>query len=400
MPLDAAAGVPDADLIFVGGGLANGLIAWRLSRLQPKLRILLLESGQMLGGSHTWCFHEDDVTAKQKKWLAPLIVHQWDHYSVHFPGKSRRLDSGYFAVTSKRFHNVIQAELGARANLQTRVQSVSPKMVHLPGGQVLTAHAVIDGRGIQASPFVSIAYQKFLGQELRLNTAHGLKGPILMDACVPQHDGYRFVYVLPLATDTVLVKDTFFANDSQVDIHLLRCNIAAYARQQGWEVMAIVREESGVLPLTLAGNPEAFWNAANGIVKSGLSAGLFNPASGYSLPDVVKLADLLSLLPARQLRSEYLFDVVRTHAMKQWSDQGFFRLLNRMLFFAAAPQERWRMLEKFYGLPSPLIRRFYAARLRPFDKIRILTGKPPVAMLAAIRAAFITPQASSKKALR
>ena len=398
MPLDAAAGIPDADLIFVGGGLANGLMAWRLSKLQPKLRILLLESGSTLGGNHTWCFHEDDVTAQQKKWLAPLIVHQWDHYSVHFPGKSRRLDSGYFAVTSERFHNVIQSELGTRAKLKTRVLSLAPKMVHLNDGQILTAYAVIDGRGNQVNPFVSLGYQKFLGQELRLNSAHGLKGPILMDACVPQQDGYRFVYVLPLAADTVLVEDTFFANDSPIDTASLRRNIVAYVRQQGWKVMAVLREETGVLPLTLAGDPKAFWNAANGLVKSGLSAGLFNPATGYSLPDAVRLTDHLSALPASQLKAEYLFDVVRTHAIKQWNDQGFFRLLNRMLFFAAAPQDRWRVLEKFYGLPSPLIRRFYAARLRSFDKLRILTGKPPVAIGAAFRAAFITPKALAQRA--
>lgn len=398
MPLDSAEGIPDADIIFVGGGLANGLIAWRLALLQPKLRILLLESGQTLGGNHTWCFHEDDVSANQKKWLAPFIVHQWSHYSVYFPGKSRRLESGYFAVTSERFHSVVQAALGTRARTQTPVQTVAPRRVHLQNGQVLTAHAVIDGRGVQASPFVSLGYQKFLGQELRLNAPHGLNGPILMDACVPQQGGYRFVYVLPLAVDTVLVEDTFFADDSQHDLHLLRRNIAAYVRQQGWTVMATVREELGVLPLTLAGNPQAFWDAADGLVKSGLSAGLFNPATGYSLPNAVKLADCLSTLPAGQLRTECLFDVVRTHALKEWNEQGFFRLLNRMLFFAAAPQERWRVLEKFYGLPLPLIKRFYAARLHLFDKMQILSGKPPVAMGAAMRAAFITPQALARRA--
>lgn len=398
MPLDSASGIPDADLILVGGGLANGLIALQLSRLQPKLRLLLLESGETLGGNHTWCFHEDDVTASQKLWLAPLIVHQWDHYSVHFPDGSRRLDSGYFAVTSERFHRVVQAQLGARAKTQARVLSITPKRVHLTDGQVLTAHSVIDGRGVQASPHMTLGYQKFLGQEIRLSSPHGLTGPIMMDARVAQQDGYRFVYVLPFAADTVMVMDTFFADDGQFDVHLLRRNIATYVAQQGWKIAAVVREELGVLPMTLAGNPSAFWNAAGGLVKSGLSAGLFNPATGYSLPDAVRLADQLSRLSACELHSEFLFEIVRTHAMRRWNGQGFFRLLNRMLFFAAVPQERWRVIQRFYGLPLPLIKRFYAGELNAVDKMRILTGKPPVAMGAAIRAAFITPRALAQRA--
>ena len=41
------------DLILVGGGLANGLIAWRLRMQRPELNILLLESGERIGGNHT-----------------------------------------------------------------------------------------------------------------------------------------------------------------------------------------------------------------------------------------------------------------------------------------------------------------------------------------------------------
>jgi lycopene beta-cyclase len=60
-------------------------------------------------------------------------------------------------------------------------------------------------------------------------------------------------------------------------------------------------------------------------------------------------------------------------------------LLNRMLFWAARPGERYRVLERFYGLPEALIARFYAARLTGLDKLRILSGKPPVPIRAALR---------------
>ena len=65
--------------------------------------------------------------------------------------------------------------------------------------------------------------------------------------------------------------------------------------------------------------------------------------------------------------------------------QGFYRLLSRMLFEAAAPDERRRVMERFYRLPEPLIERFYAGRSTLADKARILTGRPPVPVRRALR---------------
>ncbi|WP_312929041.1 NAD(P)-binding protein, partial [Pseudescherichia sp.] len=39
------------DLILVGGGLANGLIAWRLRQRYPQLNLLLIEAGEQPGGN-------------------------------------------------------------------------------------------------------------------------------------------------------------------------------------------------------------------------------------------------------------------------------------------------------------------------------------------------------------
>ena len=388
MPLDLHARQLDADLILVGGGLANGLIAWRLAQLKPALRVLLLEHGNSLGGNHTWSFHDADLNAGQRAWVEPLVAHRWSHYSVNFPGRQRELESGYATLTSARFDAVLRPVLGARARLGQRVTALSPRSVTLSSGHTLQAGAVIDGRGVRPSPHLTLGFQKFLGQELRLSTPHGLRGPILMDACVPQQGGYHFVYTLPLAADRVLIEDTFYADGSGLDPRKLRANIADYARARGWVVAAVLREEQGVLPITLAGDNAAFWQEADGVPRAGLAAGLFNPATGYSLPDSVRLADLIAGLPDASLAATPLFRAVRAHAQARWREQGFFRLLNRMLFRAASPPERWRVLQRFYGLPLPLIQRFYAAQLRPLDKLRILSGKPPVALLPALQAAF------------
>ena len=43
-----------------------------------------------------------------------------------------------------------------------------------------------------------------------------------MDATVPQVDGYRFFYVLPLAPDRLLVEDTYFSDSTHLDVAQLR----------------------------------------------------------------------------------------------------------------------------------------------------------------------------------
>jgi lycopene beta-cyclase len=57
-----------------------------------------------------------------------------------------------------------------------------------------------------------------------------------------------------------------------------------------------------------------------------------------------------------------------------------------MLFKAAEPAARYRILERFYRLDPSLIGRFYAGTSTMIDKARVLTGKPPVPIRRAIRA--------------
>ncbi|WP_333929639.1 lycopene cyclase family protein [Sphingomonas sp. LR55] len=69
-----------------------------------------------------------------------------------------------------------------------------------------------------------------------------------------------------------------------------------------------------------------------------------------------------------------------------WKSRGFYRMLDTMLFRAAEPEERYRILERFYRLSPSLIGRFYAGRSTLADKARVLTGKPPVPIVRAVRA--------------
>ncbi|MEP7116021.1 MAG: lycopene beta-cyclase CrtY [Acidobacteriota bacterium] len=361
------------DVVIVGGGLAGSLAAWRLRERRPELQVRLLEAGATLGGNHTWSLHATDVAPAALAWLAPLVEVQWPRHAVAFPGHRRVIDHPYLTVTSRRLHQVVSRALGERVSYDCAVATVSRTDVRLADGERIEARVVIDARG--AAPVeVPLGWQTFLGQEIVCRQPHGVEMPILMDATVPQVGGFKFVYVLPFTTDRLLVEDTAYADEPGVAVDQARANIAAYAATRGWAVDAVVREEQGSLPIPLGGRIDAFW--PGDVPRVGVRAGLFHPTTGYSLPDAVTSADLLARV--NPFTADRVYSEMRQFATTRWQAGGFYRMLNRLLFRAAAPADRARVLEQFYRRAPALIARFYAGRLTTLDRLRLLSGRPPV----------------------
>ncbi len=361
---------------LVGGGLQNGLIALALRHARPDVRILMIERGRAVGGNHTWCFHAGDIDDTSAPWIDPLVASRWDGYDVAFASHARRLDAPYARVTSERLAAAVTAALatpGSQLLLETSVISTAADHVVVRSAdQTLSrfdAAVVIDARGPEAGPVTSCAWQKFLGQELVLDRPHGLDRPLLMDATVPQTDGFHFVYVLPLAADRLLVEDTYFSDHAVLEIAVLRERIAAYAGARGWIPMQVAREEVGVLPLP--------WRyelpPLAAPLRGGYAGGWFHPVTGYSFPIAARLAAVLAARGA----SEVFGPELDAHAATHRDQLAFALRLNRMLFHWFAPADRWNVLARFYRLPEPVIRRFYALETTWMDRARILIGRPP-----------------------
>jgi len=242
MPAAAASDVTEADAILVGGGLSASLIALRLKASRPNLKIIMLERENRIGGEHTWRHFAADVSPAIAAWLAPLIVHEWPGYEVHFPAQGRTLTTPYRAITSERLRAVISELLGPD-----------------------------------------------------------------------------------------VIEDTRYRDGPALDRAQLARDIAAYAA-------------------------------------------LFHPTTGYSSPDAARRAETIAALP--QLTTAAARDALTRQSKTAWKDRGYYRLLNRMLFRAAAPDQRYKVLER-YRLPQPLIERVCAGEASFGDKLRILSGKPP-----------------------
>lgn len=368
----------DFDLILAGGGLAAGLIALRLAETRPNLSVAIVEQGETIGGDKIWSRFDSDLRGPQLMWTRGLTDARWDSgYKVRFPKYERELTTGYASLRSETLDATVRERLPQGCLITgTRIEKVLPTLVRLADGRVLEAAAVIDCRGHQSSKHLRLAYQKFVGLEIECRMPHGRTKPVIMDASVPQLDGYRFVYVLPLSETRLLVEDTYYADGPELYETEVLNRIRGYVRGLDIGAHEEDRVETGVLPIALGGDIEAFWNdEAAPVPRAGMAAALFHPVTGYSFPDAVDLADTVKSMV--RLDAGPLYTATREFSTERWHRRGYYRLLNRMMFEASEPEERYRMLQHFYALDEGLIERFYAGRTTRADMVRILVGRPP-----------------------
>lgn len=377
----------DVDVAIVGGGLAGGLAALALTRNRPDLRLLLVEEGRHFGGNHIWSFFASDIEERDRWLIAPLIAYGWTGVNVHFPNYDRNLGQRFYSITSERLDECIRETLPANARLTgARVASATPERVVFGGGQRIKARCVIDARGPANAAALDCGWQKFVGRHLVLEDPHGIEHPVVMDATVEQRDGYRFIRMLPLGPAEILVEDVYYSDVPVLDKRALARRIDSYVKQRGWRVEHVKREQSGVLPVLMGGKFDDYWEAGGRGVKIGTRAALFNPFTGFSVPDAVKVATMLA--GRDDFAGRILDREMHAYASEHWAGGSFYRMTARMLFRGGKPEERVKLLERLFALDENLIMRFYAGQTTPADRTKILSTKSAVPFWPAMRAAL------------
>lgn len=365
------------DVICVGAGLANGLAAAALLHAKPKLRVALLDGRATLAPEKTWCFHASDVdTPEAWHWLEGFVAHRWQGHDVIFPEARRGFSGDYLCITGLSFARRLET-LSAQVLLDRHVVEVKQGRVSLADGRVLSAPLVLDGRGGGPARGVGAGYQKFVGLEVVLHEGAVVPSrPVLMDATVAQMDGYRFMYVLPFEPLRVLVEDTYFSSSPQLDEDEVVARIQQDLARRHWRIKQVIRCERGVLPMPWQEDPQGHPFAAPGIIGTGYGAGWYQPATGYSAPSAVRVAQALS--EASTCDSAAARSALEPVWRRHQSQARFFRLLNRLAFRGVRDTDRRAVFQRFYRLPDSLVARFYAGRSTWWDRVRILGGRPPV----------------------
>ena len=382
-----------ADMIIVGAGLSGLMVAWRCLDVHPDLNVIIIDSADKIAGDHTWSFNLPDIAEHLRDWIGPFIACQWDDYDVKFPKRERTLGISYCTGNSDTLRKCVQPHIDSgrlQLQLNETVTDLSAKTVALQSGELLTAKCVLDARGFKPNDDVYLGYQKFVGHVIKTPTPHGVKRPIIMDATVEQLGGYRFVYCLPYSETEMLVEDTYYTDGAELRSQEVDARIKDYIRDNlAIDSYEVIRREKGILPITLAVD-EAYGTSLDGelteAVKLGMTGGYYHAVTGYSLPEAVKSANVVCDMISQNspdFGAAILHEMAH-HSTDHYHEENFMRLLNRMLFRAAKPTERYKVLERFYGLSEGIVERFYRNRLSKKDKLRILAGKPPVPVTKAL----------------
>jgi lycopene beta-cyclase len=373
-------------LLIAGGGLSGCLAALAMAKARPEVPILLVEEGESFAGNHIWSFFDADVEDEDRWIVDPLIGHKWEGYYVAFPEHSRKLKTGYNSIRSVDLDRLVRETLRPdQYRLGTKIAAVRDNELLLLGGEKIRADGAIDARGAANLSMLDLGWQKFVGREYRFAEPHKVDRPVIMDATVDQSDGYRFVYCLPFSETRMLVEDTYYTDTPELDASNVGERLDAYVAKRRWKPAEIEREETGVLPVAMGGDFGAFWRVGGArVAKFGLRGGFFHPTTGYTLPDAVRTASML--VKQRDFNGADLHNTFERESAGLWKKRDFYRTLNTMLFRAASPPERYKVLERFYRLDSGLIARFYAGQSTMLDRMRILSGKPPVPVGKAVTA--------------
>jgi lycopene beta-cyclase len=168
----------------------------------------------------------------------------------------------------------------------------------------------------------------------------------------------------------VLVEDTRFSDNPRLERFDCLNLVQSYLTDRACKRFEIVREEHGCLPMPISGGMRPQLTEP---LRGGYAGGWFHAATGYSFPLAVRFADAVASNPPHEA-SQRILQLARQNQFQA----GFSRFLNRLLFRAVRPEQRWQIFRRFYrALPDAAIERFYGHQFNRMDAARMIFGAPP-----------------------
>lgn len=339
-------------VIIIGGGLWGTLLALRIRECLPHVALRLYEPSAQLGEKLSVSFHESDVSQEALKWLSPFISRRWNDFEVSFPKYTKKNTHMLCTMEPSHFHAVAREKLGSNTVFLNR--DITPEEAIKEGSFVIDTVA----RGY----YKGLGYQKTHGLIVKLIHPHRLTSPVTMDASVEQKNGFRYLQVLPLDEDRLLLKDVRFSTDPLLYHENFEADLLREAHQRRWMIGDILERETEFRKI-----PREYCDqfCEGRVIRLD---GFVHDITGDALPDAVRLIDRMV---ETSFRLGELKVVMKKYLVERKSRRRYLRIINRMLYQAKTPcRERYQFFQSLHSMP-PLIReKFYKGDLELMDMLR------------------------------
>jgi lycopene beta-cyclase len=215
---------------------------------------------------------------------------------------------------------------------------------------------------------LELGWRKSVARDYRFAEPHQVDRPVLIDATVDQHDGFRFMQCIPFSETRMRIEDCYLSNAPELGAEQSVERIEAYLAKRRWVPAELEREETGAQPIPIGGDFGSFWRVGGArVAKIGMRGGFFHPATGSTIADAVRTA--LMLARQKDYTGAALHDLFEREASAHWRNREPYRSFNAAAF--GARQDRRKMFEELYQQDPGLIARFYSEQLGVLERMRV-----------------------------
>ncbi|MBY4568603.1 lycopene cyclase family protein [Gordonia sp. PS3] len=352
---------PSADVIVVGAGPAGRSLAYRAAA--AGLRATLVDPAPHRVWRQTFGMYADDAPA----WLDPGAVAARSAEFCVFTPQRRVVDRGYLVLHSERFQQSLSlSEVTVVASSATALTATS---VTLADGSVLAGRHVVDARGTAGHRRADTPRQTAVGflagrvgatdgddpdTTVLMDWRPADTGPNAVSSNLTSSDPASFSYRIDTARGR-LVEETCLAARPPLGISELarraRLRLRLSAPTGDEEVQHGGMDEIVDFPMYPNARP---WRG-DGALAIGAVGGRMNPATGYSVAQSLRAADLVvEAVAGRRDPRAALWPRAARIAFT-------LRLLGLLVLIRLRPAELVGFFDAFFGVPVPLQRAYVSS---------------------------------------
>ncbi|MEN0088785.1 MAG: lycopene cyclase family protein [Pseudomonadota bacterium] len=375
----------DADVLIVGGSLANCLSALWMAQANPNLLIGLLDFGSSLLENQDWLLLDDCISARQLRRLQPYISKNWHSVATASSSGKTVHSLACSLVSGEKIRSYLEASPRIEVLPKAKVTAVAPTAVEISSDDLVTAPLVLDGRPVRNHRSMSHAHTHHFEFQLTLARPHGLQQPILMDTSQGQLKGFNYMQTVPLSIHNVFVAHVLTDENPGGDVELAKAAVLRHAVSSGWAVADAKLHHQSSEPFLTDLNRDVFTTfARRKAVPMGQAALMSHPTTLDPLVAACRMAEvMLSLenIDTENAMAEVVALMKQTHANHQFHWE-----LNQQIADPSQPEFGSELFNYLSTLPDSLLTRFYSADCRSRDRLRISMVRTGTSLVKAGKA--------------